>query len=445
MRLGVALGCKSLLLLGTSFFIAGSIIAACSQTFAVLIFGRCIEGIGAGAIGVLTQLALTQLGQPNGSHPADREQIFKRAASHLFWLGVAVGPIAGAACAQGIGWRNVFWIQVPFGVLGLCSLPFLLRLDYIESGPVRNKLLRIDVLGWVLLSGSIASICIAISWGGVQYAWSSRHVLLPLVVGVLCIPLWCLYNRYRLEAIVSINLFRHANAAAACFGSFTQGLILASVIYLMPILFQVQGLGEVISGILLAPWTFSIVAFGVLSGMVCHLLGGYRWAIWAGWAFATLGTGLMMLFGKTSSAAVCASIGLLGGIALGTLLPVQSTPIEATAARNDLAHAGPTSVHLTTLGQCFGVLTGSSIFLNRLQLEIVRNSYSADTVQQAMSLLVDPSPDQAFDLALATIFAAALRPVWVTICILASLALFLSFWFLEDHTPPRKRSLPGLE
>lgn len=452
MRLSVALGCKSILLLGIALFTTGSILAAYSRNATLLISGRCIEGVGVGAISVLTQLTLNQISLFQG-HPAHHRKIFARAASHVFWLGIAAGPIIGGACAETVGWRNIFWVQIPFGLLGLIALPFLLRLPYIEAGPVWNRLLKVDITGWLLLSGSLASICIAISWGGTQYPWSSYDVLVPLVLGIICLPMWCIYNRYRIESILPVSIFRNASAAAACFGTFAHGTILITIIYLMPVFLQMQGLNELVSGISLAPWTFSIVALGVLGGAV-QSLSGYRWAIWCGWGFATVGVGLMVLLQETMTVDMYAPIGLIGGIALGVLLPGQTTAIESAASTDDeTIHAASLHLYLTTLGKCFGVLGGSSIFLNDLKAEMLSNSYlssnASNYTKQALSLvkvIVElPSEESGLQSNLITSYTAALRPVWITACALAGLAFFLSFWFLEDHTPPRRPSLPELE
>lgn len=451
MRLSAALGCKSLLLFGTAVFIAGSMLAACSHDAIVLILARSIEGFGVGAITVLTQLTLNQMSDAQ-RHPAHHRRIIRRSTSHLFWLGIAAGPTMGGACAETIGWRHIFWMQVAFAALGLVALPFLLRLPYVQAGPIWSRLLKVDVLGWLLLSGSLVSVSLAVSLGGTQHAWSSLKVLLPLLLGVTGLLAWCAYNRYRIEAILPVSIFHNASAAAACFGTSAQGAILAAIIYLMPIFLQLQGLNELVAGVSLAPWTFSIVAFGLLGGAL-QSLSGYRWAIWIGWGIAALGVGLMMLFNGTTSAAISAPIGLISGIGLGMLLPSQTTAIESAASTDDeTIHAAPLHIYLTTLGQCLGILGGSSIFLNNLNSDILSDSYLSSNVsdytKHAWSLIkviVQLQSEQAdLQADLIAVYTSALRPVWITACTVAGLAFFLNLWFLEDHAPSHRPSLPDL-
>lgn len=451
MRLSAALGCKSLLLFGIAVFFAGSILAACSHDATTLILARSIEGFGVGAITVLTQLTLNQIGHGQG-HPAHHRRILRQSASHLFWLGIASGPIIGGACAETIGWQHIFWMQAAFAVFGLVALPFLLRLPYVQAGPIWSRLLKVDVLGWLLLSGSLVSVSLAISLGGTQHDWSSFEVLLPLLLGMTGLLAWCAYNVYRIEAILPVSIFHNASAAAACFGTFVQGAILAAIIYLMPIFLQLQGLNELVAGVSLAPWTFSVVAFGLL-GCAVQSLSGYRWAIWIGWGFTALGLGLMMLFDETTSAAVSAPIGLIGGIDLGMLLPSQTTAIESAASTDDeTIHAAPLHIYLTTLGQCCGVLGGSSIFLNNLKNDMLSDSYlssdaSAYTTHawSLVKVIVQlPSEQAGLRANLIAGFTSALQPVWITACAIAILAFLLSFWFLEDHAPSHRPSVPEL-
>ncbi|KAF2166757.1 hypothetical protein M409DRAFT_66343 [Zasmidium cellare ATCC 36951] len=394
MRLPAALGCKAILLFGIAVYITGSILAACAEDATSIIAARSIEGFGVGAIMVLTQLTLNQIGRAACSAPA------------------------------------------------LIALPFLLRLPYVEAGSIWRRLLKVDILGWLLLSGSLVSIAFAVSLGGTAHAWNSFNILVPLIAGMICLPLWCIYNRYRIEAILPVSIFNNASAAAACFGAFAHGAILAAIIYLVPIFLQLQGLNELVSGVSLAPWTFSIVAFGLLGGAV-QSLSGYRWAIWTGWGFATLGVGLMILFKESTSATFCAPIGLIGGIALGLLLPSQTTAIESAASTDDeTIHAAPLHIYLTTLGQCFGVLGGSSIFLNKLKNDMLGNSYPSSN---ALNYTKHAFFMTGLRSNLIASYTSSLRPVWITACAIAGLAFFLSFWFLEDHTPSRRPSLPELE
>ena len=120
--LGDRRGAKSVFQVGMGLFAFASLLCGLSPTAGFLIFARCLQGLGA-ALAMPSSLSLLQASYPN------REA---RARAYGIWGGVAgvaagAGPVLGGALVTGLGWRSVFFVNVPIGAVGLVLAARYLR------------------------------------------------------------------------------------------------------------------------------------------------------------------------------------------------------------------------------------------------------------------------------------------------------------------------------
>jgi len=140
--LGDRFGRRRMFTIGVAIFTAGSAAAALAPTIGMLVAARAVQGVG-GAL--LVPLTLTML---SAVTPPERRGALLGAWGGIGGLGAALGPLAGGALAGSVGWRAIFWLNVP---VGLVLMP-LARLRLAESfGPRRRLDLAGVVLGGVML------------------------------------------------------------------------------------------------------------------------------------------------------------------------------------------------------------------------------------------------------------------------------------------------------
>jgi EmrB/QacA subfamily drug resistance transporter len=203
--LGDRFGRRRMFTAGVAVFTTGSAAAALAPTIGTLVAARAVQGAG-GALFV--PLTLTMLA---GVTPPARRGAVLGAWGGIGGLGAALGPLAGGALAGSAGWRAIFWLNVPVGLVLMVLGP--LRLEK-TRGPRRSLDLAGVVLGSAGLSGVVWAVIRASDAG-----WASTGVRLALGGGVVLLVLFVMWETRTPAPMLPMRFFRHrafASGALAC-------------------------------------------------------------------------------------------------------------------------------------------------------------------------------------------------------------------------------------
>ena len=148
----------------------------------------------------------------------------------IMWaLGTIAGPLVGGLFAQHASWRWVFIINFPFCALSLAIVPAVVRLKSRRSS-VKEKLLQVDWLGGFIFIASFTSFLMGLTWGGVQFPWSSFRTLVPLLIGILGIGLTFTWeSRGAKQPFIRLLIFDSFSTIAFYFGALVQGLLVGDI------------------------------------------------------------------------------------------------------------------------------------------------------------------------------------------------------------------------
>lgn len=125
-------------------------------------------------------------------------------------------------------------------------------------------------------------------------------------------------------------------------------------------------MSNIMAGVAILPIGLTVVPVGGITGTLISKIGRYQWAVWAGWAISTLGTGLMILLDKHTATVAWVFIFLITGTGQGLMMISLSAATQAMADTKDVAYASSMFAFMRSLGLCFGVSIGGTIFQNFL-------------------------------------------------------------------------------
>jgi EmrB/QacA subfamily drug resistance transporter len=277
-RLGDRFGPKRLLLAGLVVFTAASLWCGLAATPGALIAARAVQGLGAAAMTPQTLTFITHL------FPAQRRRMPIAVWGAVAGVAIISGPVLGGVLVERLGWRWIFLINVPIGLLGM-----VIALIFLPNWQPRQRM-RFDGIGAVLCSAGLLGIVFGVQ-NGQHYHWGP--VVGPITVlhligaGLLLLGAFVIRQRRTAgEPLLPPALFAHstfpaANLTHAALGFATTGMFLPLVIYLQTVL----GLTTLESSLLTAP-------MAVAAGLAATL-AGRGWERWSASHFVMFGLGTL--------------------------------------------------------------------------------------------------------------------------------------------------------
>ncbi len=206
-------------LISLGFFTIGTLLCCRSQNFTELLAGRSIQGVGGGGILALGLVILTDI------VPLRQRPIYLGVNQISWAVGAVTGPLVGGLIVQHTTWRWIFYLNLPFCAIGFVTVPAVIRL-HVERAPVKERLLYVDWIGGFFFISSTCSFLIGITWGGVQYSWSSWRTLVPIILGLAGVAATLIWERYGASRpFLRLELFNSYSAWAAYTSAVLQGLL----------------------------------------------------------------------------------------------------------------------------------------------------------------------------------------------------------------------------
>ena len=280
-KLGDIYGRKRLFTTAITIFLIGSLLCTFATSMASLAVFRAVQGLGAGG---LMSLALAIIGDIVPPRERAKYQGYFLA---VFGTSSVLGPViggflAGQSSILGItGWRWVFLVNVPIGLIALIVVSRTLHLRHHRLDH------RIDWIGAALLSVSLVPLLLVAEQGR-EWGWTSTSSLVAFGVGIFA-ALAFVWQEWRMgeEAILSLQMFRNKTVGVSSVASILIGVAMFGGLASIPLYLQiVKGATPTEAGLLMLPMTLGIMFGSVFSGQVISRTGRYR-------IFPIVGAGLL--------------------------------------------------------------------------------------------------------------------------------------------------------
>lgn len=347
---------------GLAIFIAGSILAGSAQNFWWLVGARAIQGLGMGIIMPLSQTIVGDIIPP------------RQRGKYQGWMGVVfgvtsvAGPLAGGVITDSLGWRWLFFVAVPVGLVALFVIARFLDLPHEPRKAV------IDTWGIVTMSLGVTAVLLAVSWGGTSYPWSSPVIIGLFVAGTLLLTAFVFVELRVAEPVVPLRLFRTSIFTFANLGAFGMSMVMFGSIIYVPIYAQgVLAVNASTSGLITLPLMLGLVLVGLLAGITITRTGRYKELMLVGAVLLGVGVLLLARLSATSSAwEVVGGVGLIG-VGLGALSQQYTLVVQNAVARKDLGVATAALQFFRNVGATVGTAIFGTVLSSGLDDAIFRH------------------------------------------------------------------------
>ncbi|KAF9063471.1 Mfs1.2 [Rhodocollybia butyracea] len=392
-------------------FMIGSALCGSAQTMNWLIAARVVQGMGGGGILSISSIIVSDL------VPLAERGLYNSLIGLTWAIACAFGPLIGGVLAEHGQWRWLFYLNLPIGGCALLSVYLFLKLPT-PPGRVIDKLQHMDWLGNFIIISSTTSVVIGLTWGGVQFSWSSSKVLVPLILGLSGICVFFIYEfRYAKNPIVPYTIISNRTSCSGYIQTFITPIPVLAMAYYLPVYYQACKEATALrSGILLLGLAVMIGPAVIVGGISVKVTQKYRPQLWIAWGLVMVGTGALTTTQADSPTALVVGIPVIAGAGAGVLYAVTCFPVLAPLPVTSNAHAIAFFAFCRAFAGVWGVAIGAAILQNELQERLPSaflDSIPKGNVELAYSIIVTikdiPQPMRS---QVQMAFAAAIAVIW---------------------------------
>ncbi|KAH7322469.1 major facilitator superfamily domain-containing protein [Stachybotrys elegans] len=348
-------------------FEIGSVISALAPNSMSLIVGRAVTGVGAAGLvsGATTIMAYCVA--------LKTQAIALPIVFGMYGIGSAMGPLVGGAITdnQTLTWRFIFWMNLPFGAVGLLLIWFTLKKPPPAAKGTLSwmrKLRELDIPGAIVLLGSTTCLNLALQWGGIVYPWSHPNVFGCLIgFSVLLVAFIFLQARGKESSTIPLHIFRNRTVYVSCIFMMLVQVAIVQQTYYWPIYFQsVQNTSATESGVFLLPIIVSNSITTLVAGYIASKTGHYVPLMWFGAPILAIGSGLYQLVGTNGAHGLWIAAQILSGVGYGTCGQMPILAVQVVLSKADVPTGLVIVMFFQILGGTLAPSVGQNIFVDVL-------------------------------------------------------------------------------
>ncbi|ARF13347.1 MDR family MFS transporter [Sporosarcina ureae] len=268
---------RRLFLTAMSIFALGTLIAATSPNFSILLIGRVLQGAGAGIMMPLLQTIMFLL------FPIEQRGKAMGYFGLVIAFAPAIGPSLSGYLVDQFPWRSVFYVVLPFALLNIVAAYFLLKNVTKLTNP------KMDYLSIVLSTFGFGGLLYGFSIAG-NTGWLHSNVLISLIVGAISLA-WFILRQLKLEQpILEFKVFKYGVfTLATSLGMIVFASMIASTVILPLFMQTMLGFNALHSGLMLLPGAIVMGIMNPVTGTIFDKYGA-KWLLLSGFTILTVTT-----------------------------------------------------------------------------------------------------------------------------------------------------------
>lgn len=310
-RLGDYYGRKPFVVASIALFLVASVLCALAQSMVQLVLARALQGVASGMMLGTAFAVVPDL------FPDPRVRLrWQVILSSSFGIANAIGPSLGGFLTYYIGWRAVFFMNLP---LGLAGLYFILRhVPHVRQ--MQQKNIRLDWQGIILIALALAGLQFLVQWLPLHGA-SLAMVGLGLFT-VACVTAFIWWEKRCTAALIPLEMFHDRSIVIMCVLSTFLGFIMFGLLIYLPLLLQGGfGLTAREVGVLITPMVVSITFGSIMSSRIVPRIRRPELILYCGFGLLAGGGGVLLLVDAGTPRAILVLCTAACGVGLGFIMP----------------------------------------------------------------------------------------------------------------------------
>jgi EmrB/QacA subfamily drug resistance transporter len=347
--LGDRFGRQRMFAAGVALFVLASVACASAGSAAALIAARAAQGAGAALVMPLAMAILS------GAFAKEERARALGIFSGITGCALIIGPAIGGLITESLGWRWIFWINLPIGLVAIALILTRLRESY---GPKA----QLDIPGLLL----VAIAALALVWSllrGNPIGWTSPEVIAALALGLVFSIAFVARELRASAPMIPMRMFASRSFAAGVAASLLFYAAMYGVLFLLPQFLQVTlGFGPLSAGLRLLPWTSTLFLTAPIAGAVVQKFGERPLVV----------TGLLMQAAGLGWIAIVSAPGvsypalvvplILAGVGVSMAMPAAQNAVLSSVAVTEMGKASGVFNMGRFLGGMFGIALLVAVF-----------------------------------------------------------------------------------
>lgn len=346
---------KLLIQLSLIVFVVGSGLAGLSQSTEMLIFFRVLQGLGAGGLTALVQVAMADI-----IPPRERGR-YMGLLGAVMAVATVGGPLLGGVITDSIGWRWNFYIAVPFAIAAIIVLQRTLRI------PTIKRKVTIDYLGAALIAAGVSLLLIWVTLAGNDFEWGSVTSIAMVVGAVLLLGLAVLTEFKVKEPIIPMSLFKNRTFWLAVIASISVGVAMfGTSVFLSQYMQLARGKTPTESGLFTIPMIGGVLVSSVVIGQVISRTGKWKRYMVTGSVLLTIGLALMSTIRYDTSFFLVFLYMFVMGAGVGMVMQNLVLIVQNAVDPRQIGTASASVAFFRSLGGTIGVSVMGAVLGSRI-------------------------------------------------------------------------------
>ena len=383
-KLGDTIGRKKVYILGFSIFIFGSVLAGLAWNLSSMIIFRIIQAV-AGSADYPTAMAILAVTFKQGKERAQALGIW----SSSFAAATVFGPLIGGPLIDNFGWRSVFLVNLPIGLLGI-----YMAIRFINESRSEIKTIFFDWWGAITLGGVLSALVLVLDKGP-DWGWLSVGALVCYFSIVILLGIFIKIEQKVPEPIIDLKFFKIPAFVNTLLNNFVVFMGMMGSVFLIPVFAQTfLGYTATESGYLFMPMAAALMLAAPIGGALIGRVQA-RYVIF--WSTVTAALGIFLfsyLDPKSTALDIILPLSLMA-FGLGFGMAQRTNIVASVVPQSEIGIASSILALVRNISGAFGIAIFATILNNRVNTNILNinkfshlHSHLASDVQTYISLII---------------------------------------------------------